>query len=71
MNMQLKNTIHHSHVDIYAIRDHNNEYTQLPMKKQTAGILLDSAIPQNELPELIMSDPESFIMDMYPICIIH
>lgn len=69
MNMQLKNTIHHSHVDIYAIRDHNNEYTQLPMKKQTAGILLDSAIPQNELSELIMSDPgivyDSYVSNMY------
>lgn len=57
MNKQLDRTIHHSHVDIYSIRDHNNLWTQLPMKKQTSGLLMDSAIPQNELPDLINVDP--------------
>ena len=57
MGKQLDRTIHHSHVDIYSIRDHNNLWTQQPMKKQTSGLLLDSAIPQNELPELISVDP--------------
>ena len=57
MNKQLDRTIHHSHVDIYSIRDHNNLWTQLPMKKQTAGMILDSAIPQNELPDIIDADP--------------
>ena len=69
MDKQLDRTIHHSHVDIYSIRDHNNLWTQLPEKKQTSGLILDSAIPQNELPDLINVDPSikynSFVSNQY------
>ena len=53
MKMQLDENIHRSHVELYSIRDHNNKYTQLPMDKQTAGLIIDSSVPQNQLPSFI------------------
>lgn len=53
---QLDEKIHKSHVEVYSIRDHNNKHTQLPMDKQTAGIIIDSAVPQNQLPSFILRD---------------
>lgn len=56
MKIQLDEKIHRSHVELYSIRDHNNMYNQQPMDKQTAGIIIDSAIPQNQLPSFITGD---------------
>lgn len=57
MQVQLDEKIHRSHMEVYSIRDHNNMYNQLPMEKQTAGLILDSGIPQNQLPEMITDEP--------------
>lgn len=48
---------HRSHVELYTIRDQVNRYTQLPTKKQTAGLIFDSAMPQNEMHDMALSDP--------------
>ena len=48
----LDRTIHRAHVEMYAIRDDANNRNQKPMDKQTAAIILDSAVPQNEIKEL-------------------
>ena len=45
----IDDTIHRSHVEMYAIRDKLNDINQKAIDKQTAGIIIDSAIPQNEL----------------------
>lgn len=45
----IDDTIHRAHVEAYAIRDKLNDMNQLPTEKQTAGIIIDSAIPQNEI----------------------
>lgn len=50
-------TTHRSHVEMYTIRDQVNQYTQLPTRKQTAGLIFDSAMPQDELYDLAMNDP--------------
>ena len=44
--------IHHAHVEMYTIRDDPNVRNQKPMDKQTAAIILDSAIPQNEIKKI-------------------
>ena len=44
--------IHRAHVELYTIRDDPNVRNQKPMDKQTAAIILDSAIPQNEIKEI-------------------
>lgn len=56
--------IHRSHVELYAIRDRLNRYTQKTMDKQTAGIILDTAMPQKELHELL-DDQEPAIVYQY------
>lgn len=55
--LQLDTKIHRSHVELYSIRDTINKYTQTPMDKQTAGLIVDSAIPQTELPSFLYGDP--------------
>ena len=45
----INDTIHRAHVETYAIRDKLNDRNQTSLEKQTAGIIIDSAIPQNEL----------------------
>lgn len=50
-------TTHRSHVELYTIRDQVNLYTQQPTRKQTAGLIFDSAMPQEELYDLAMNDP--------------
>lgn len=41
--------LHKSHIDLYAIRGLYNDLNQNAMDKQTAGIILDSGIPQTEI----------------------
>lgn len=60
LHEQLDRKFHRSHVDIYSIRDHNNRFTQLPMKRQTAGMIIDSAVPYNDLK--FVTDEESDIV---------
>ena len=48
----LDRSIHRSHVELYAIRDDANNRNQKPMDKQTAAIIIDSAVPQNEIREI-------------------
>lgn len=45
----LDRTIHRAHVEMYAIRNHANNRNQKSTDKQTAAIILDSAVPQNDL----------------------
>lgn len=61
-------SVHRSHVELYAIRDRLNRRTQKTTEKQTAAILLDSAMPQDELnvldqePAIIYQyDPDSYL----------
>ena len=49
--------IRRSHVELYTIRDRLNRYTQKTMDKQTAGILVDSAMPQDGMLNLLDGDP--------------
>ena len=42
-------SMHKSHVDLYSIRGLYNDLNQGVMDKQTAGIILDSGIPQTEI----------------------
>lgn len=48
---QIGKTMHRAHVEMYAIRDKLNtyKYEQAAGKKQTAGIIIDSALPQNDV----------------------
>ena len=55
--LQLDEKIHRSHVELYSIRDHINKFTQLPTDKQTSGLIVDSAIPQTQLPSFLYGDP--------------
>ena len=48
----LDRSIHRSHVELYAIRDDANNRNQKAMDKQTAAIIIDSAVPQNTIHEL-------------------
>lgn len=45
----IDDTIHRAHVELYAIRDKLNDVNQKAIEKPTAGIIIDSGIPQNEL----------------------
>lgn len=54
-------TTHRSHVELYTIRDQLNRYTQLPTEKQTAAIILDSAIPQKELYDLMSKEKPNIV----------
>ena len=60
----LDRTIHHAHVEMYAIRDDANVRNQKPMDKQTAAIILDSAVPQNDLKQ-VTDDMEPVIVYQY------
>lgn len=44
---------HRSHVEMFAIRDFNNNSDIKVMDKQTAAIILDSAVPQRDLDSLL------------------
>ena len=53
----IDDTIHRAHLEVYAIRDKFNQRNQSAMDKQTAGILIDSAIPQNEIQKVNANTP--------------
>jgi hypothetical protein len=48
---QIDKTLHRAHIEMYAIRDKLNtyKYEQAAGKKQTTGIIIDSALPQNDI----------------------
>ena len=48
----LDRTIHRPHIELYAIRDEANRKNQKTTEKQTAAIILDAAIPQNDIQEI-------------------
>ena len=54
-NYYLGKTIHRAHVELYTIRDNANSLNQTVMEKQTAAIILDSSIPDNEIHEILPS----------------
>ena len=56
--------IHRSHVELYSIRDRLNRHVQTPMSKQTVALLLDSAIPKDELKGMT-NDQEPAIIYQY------
>lgn len=45
------NTQHRSHVELYAIRDYLNKLNQRTMEKQTAALVVDSALPHKDSEE--------------------
>lgn len=53
--------INRSHVVLYTIRDRLNRYTQNPTSKQTAALLIDSAMPQNELIDVSLSQEPAIV----------
>jgi len=55
----LDRTIHHAHVEMYAIRDDANVRNQHAMDKQTAAIILDSGVP--------ITDYAAITKDMKPV----
>ena len=61
----IDDTIHRAHVEMYAIRDKLNDVNQLPMDKQTAGIIIDTAIPQNEIQKVTDTLPVVIYFDWY------
>ena len=48
----LDRSIHHAHAELYAIRDDANVRNQKPTDKQTAAIILESGIPDNDIKEI-------------------
>lgn len=48
--------IHRSHVELYTIRDRLDRINQHVYAKQTAGLILDSAVPQDEIKQLVDND---------------
>ncbi len=59
----MDDTIHRSHIEAYAIRDKLNEPNYVSTKKQTAGIILDSAIPQTEIQKVEKNMPVVIYFD--------
>lgn len=49
----LPDTVHRAHIEIYAIRDQLNKKNQKAMDKPTAGIIIDSGIPKNEVNDVV------------------
>lgn len=62
----LDRTIHHAHVELYAIRDDANVRNQHAMDKQTAAIILDSSIPITDYQEITSDMKPVIIYDMDP-----
>lgn len=58
--------INRSHVELYTIRDRLNRYTQTPTAKQTAALLLDSAMPQKELIDISTEQEPAIIYQYNP-----
>ena len=48
----LDRTIHHSHIELFTIRDNANVRNQHAMDKQTAAIIIDSGVPVNDYTEI-------------------
>ena len=46
-------TIHRSHVELYSIRDDLNNTNQKVTDKQLSGIIVDSAVPQNDVIDIL------------------
>jgi len=44
--------VHRAHVEAYTIKDKLNDVKQNAMDRRTAGVIIDSAIPQNKILEL-------------------
>lgn len=68
----IDDTIHRAHIEAYAIRNKPNDSNQISVDKQTAGVIIDSGIPQNEiqnvtdnLPVSIKFDRENLIERIY------
>ena len=54
---------HRAHVEMYALRDKKNDYGQNAVDKPTAGIIIDSGIPQTELPDVNTDLPVTIRFD--------
>lgn len=71
-NYFLDRTIHHSHIELYAIRDDANVRNQTAVDKQTAAIILESGIPDNDMkditadmqPVIVYEGARAYISDM-------
>ena len=51
LNKWMDRDTHRGHIEVYSIRD--NLVKNKPMKRQTSGIIIDTGVPQNELPDII------------------
>lgn len=54
---------HRAHVEMYALRDQKNNNGQDAMDKPSAGVIIDSGIPQTELPEVSKDLPVTIRFD--------
>lgn len=63
-NYNMDRLIHHAHVELYTIRDDVNRPNLAATKKQTAAIIIDSAVPQNDINDII-DDMEPVIIYSY------
>ena len=57
--------IHRAHVEMYALRDKQNDPYQKPMDKPTAAVIVESGIPQYEYDELTNDLPLTIIFDKF------
>lgn len=57
--------VHRSHIEVYTIRDQINNRNQKNMDKQTAALLIDSAMPRKDITEMLDSMP-NVIKYKYP-----
>lgn len=58
-----ENDIHRAHTEVFVIRKALDLKNQSAMDKQTAGIIIDSGIPQNELRKVTADMPVSIVFD--------
>lgn len=59
----IDDTIHRAHLEIYSIRDGVNRIKS-SMDKQSAGLIIDSAIPQNEIQKVTSDMPVVIKFDL-------
>ena len=54
-SFMIDDNIHRAHIEAYAIRDRLNKRNQKATDKPTAGIIIDSGIPKNEVSDIVLN----------------
>ena len=62
-NYNLKRNQHRAHVEMYALRDKKNSRNQKSTDKPTAAVIVDSAVPQVEIPDIENDLPLTIVFD--------